>query len=330
MNKDPVKFQVSAAPHIHSGNSIPRVMTLVMVSLLPASAWGVYVFGAHALGVIVLAILSSLIIEALLQKLTGKPVTVSDGSAALTGLLLALNLPPSSPWWMVVIGALVAIIIGKQVYGGLGQNPFNPALVGRVFLLISFPLQMTTWQVPFDTVTAATPLGAMRTDLLLHGKIDPALGSVSLDTLWNPFLGKVGGCIGEISVVMLLAGGIFLLVTRVITWHVPVSYLGTVGLLTAIFWLVNPGHFANPLFHLVTGGLFLGAFFMATDPVTTPTTTRGLLIFGAGAGILTVLIRLFGAYPEGVSFAILLMNAFTPLIDRFVRPRRFGRRKKDA
>jgi len=299
-------------------------MRSVLIALLPASCWAVYLFGLPALTVILVAVVSSVLAEAAFQKLTGRPVTVADGSAALTGLLLALNLPSSSPWWMVVVGSLVAVVIAKQVYGGLGQNPFNPALVGRVFLLISFPLQMTTWPVPHDTVTAATPLGTMKTDLLLNGRIDPGIGRVTWETLKDPLLGNVGGCLGEVSVILLVIGGGYLLARKTITWHIPFSYLVTVGILTGIFWLTDPARFANPLFHLVSGGLILGAFFMATDLVTSPSSSRGMLVFGIGCGAFTVLIRLFGGYPEGVSFAILLMNAATPLLDRLLPPKRFA------
>lgn len=324
MDRESFSFQVSPAPHLHSGESTPRVMRSVLIALLPASCWAVYLFGLPALTVILVAVVSSVLAEAAFQKLTGRPVTVADGSAALTGLLLALNLPSSSPWWMVVVGSLVAVVIAKQVYGGLGQNPFNPALVGRVFLLISFPLQMTTWPVPHDTVTAATPLGTMKTDLLLNGRIDPGIGRVTWETLKDPLLGNVGGCLGEVSVILLVIGGGYLLARKTITWHIPFSYLVTVGILTGIFWLTDPARFANPLFHLVSGGLILGAFFMATDLVTSPSSSRGMLVFGIGCGAFTVLIRLFGGYPEGVSFAILLMNAATPLLDRLLPPKRFA------
>ena len=324
MDKEPVTFQVSPAPHLHRGESTPRVMRSVIFALLPASCWGVYVFGLPALKVIVVAVGSAVLAEAAFQKLTGRPLTVADGSAAITGLLLGLNLPSSSPWWMVVVGSLVAILIAKQAYGGLGQNPFNPALVGRVFLLISFPLQMTTWPAPHDTVTAATPLGAMKTDLLLHGRISGGIGSVTWETIRDPLVGNIGGCIGEVSVILLVLGGLYLIFRGTITWHIPVTYLITVGILSGIFWLVDPSRFANPVFHLVSGGLMLGVFFMATDLVTSPASNRGMIAFGAGCGVFTVVIRLFGGYPEGVSFAILLMNAATPLLEKFFPPKRFA------
>jgi electron transport complex protein RnfD len=261
-----------------------------------------------------------------------RPQSIADGSALLTGILLALNLPPSTPWWLSLLGAAIAILIGKQVYGGLGYNPFNPALVARVVLLISFPVQMTSWTTPaplgsgVDAVTAATPLGEMKTAVMLTGKL-PDMATAGFS---NYFLGNMGGSIGEVSALALLLGGLFLLYKKIITWHTPVSFIGSVIVISGIFWLVDPGRYPSPLFHLLTGGLILGAFFMATDMVTSPVTYRGMLIFGCGCGLITVLIRLFGGYPEGVSFAILLMNAATPLIDRYCRPKIYGQVEQTA
>ncbi|MEI7503745.1 MAG: RnfABCDGE type electron transport complex subunit D, partial [Paludibacter sp.] len=249
---------------------------------------------------------------------------VYDGSAALTGLLLAFNLPSNIPIWMVIIGALVAIGIAKMSFGGLGNNPLNPALVGRVFLLISFPVAMTCWPrpIPFnlhyiDAETAATPLA------LLKGQF------VQVPKLLDLLIGNMGGSIGEISAIALLLGFAYLLFNKIITWHIPVSILLTVFVFTGILHLVNPGlYFMTPFFHLLTGGLLLGSIFMATDYATSPMTTRGMLVYGVGIGIITVIIRIFGAYPEGVSFAILIMNAFTPLINNYIKPKRFGEVRK--
>ncbi len=320
------KLYLSSSPHIHSGETTDKVMRAVIYALLPACAVSVYFFGLPALVVLVLCTLGCVATEALCQRAMGKPRSIGDGSAALTGILLALNLPPASPWWMALLGAVIAIAIAKQVYGGLGYNPFNPALVARVVLLISFPVQMTTWTTPSpwglgtDAVSAATPLGEYKTAVMLTGKIPPELQG----NLGDYFLGNMAGCLGEVSALALLLGGLYLLWKRIITWHIPVSFLGTTLVLAGLFWFADPLRYPHPLFHLLTGGLILGAFFMATDMVTSPVTTRGMLIFGAGCGLLTVLIRLFGGYPEGVSFAILLMNAATPLIDRYTRPRKFG------
>ena len=319
------QLYLSSSPHIHSGETTDKVMRSVIYSLLPACGVAVYFFGWHALLVLSLCAIGSVVAEALSQKAMGKPLTITDGSAALTGILLALNLPPSSPWWLALLGAVVAIAVGKQVYGGLGYNPFNPALVARVVLLISFPVQMTTWTSPgrlgaVDAVTAATPLGEMKTAIMLTGELP-----VSMKTgLGAYFMGNMAGSLGEVSALALLLGAAFLFWRRIITWHIPVSFLGSAALFSGGFWLLDPGRFANPMFHLFTGGLILGAFYMATDMVTSPVTNKGMIIFGVGCGVVTVLIRLFGGYPEGVSFAILLMNAATPLIDRFTRPKKFG------
>jgi electron transport complex protein RnfD len=326
------RFLVSSSPHLHDGQSIAGIMKLVIIALMPATLFSIYIFGLHALRVIVLAVASALIFEALSQRIMKRPVRIKDYSAALTGLLLALNLPATSPWWLVVVGSFFAIVIAKQIYGGLGYNPFNPALVGRVVLLISFPVQMTArWVSPsrwgMNAVTTATPLGRIRESLLSQGRIDLNLSQQEwLDLL----LGNRAGCLGEVSVVLLLAGGIYLIAKRVISWHTPVAFIGTVWILTGIFHLVDPSRYADPSFHVITGGLFIGAFFMATDYVTSPITGKGMLIFGAGCGLITVVIRLFGAYPEGVSFAILLMNAATPLIDRYVKPKVFGAERRKA
>jgi len=321
------QFILSSSPHIHSGESTPRIMYSVAAALVPAVLAGVYLFGPRALWVILLSVAVALATEAGAQRLMGRKVTISDGSALVTGILLALNVPPTVPWWLVVVGSAIAIVIGKQIYGGLGYNPFNPALVARVVLLISFPVQMTTWVKPSplfsgaaDAVTTATPLGAMKTHLMVKGTLE----GFTMTDLWNPFIGTIGGCIGETSVIALLIGAGFLLYRGYISWHIPVTFMGTVFVLSGLFWLIKPDQYMNPLFHVLTGGLVLGAFYMATDMVTSPVTYRGMMVFGAGCGAVTIVIRLFGGYPEGVSYSILLMNAATPLIDRYSRPKTFG------
>jgi len=318
---------VTHSPHIHGGESVPRIMHSVIGALLPAAAVGVFVFGWPALFVMVLGVVSAVAAEAVSQKVMGRPIAVSDGSAALAGLLLAMTLPPTSPWWLVVVGGAFAIIFGKMVYGGLGYNIFNPALISRTFLLIAFPQQMTNWTAPrplfggaaIDAATGATPLGAIQEAVLKHGRIvgEPAAyGDLGL--------GMIGGSLGEISALALLVGAIYLLYKGYITWHIPASFIGTVFILTGVVHLVNPDVYADPVFHVLAGGLILGAFFMATDMVTCPMSAKGQLIFGAGCGVLTAVIRLWAGYPEGVAFAIVLMNATVPLIDRWTVPGWFG------
>ena len=293
---------------------------------MPALIASFVVFGLGSLIVTATSVLSCLFFEWFITRVfLKKPSTLADGSAIITGILLAFNLPSNLPLYMIVIGALVAIGIGKMAFGGLGNNPFNPALVGRVFLLISFPAKMTSWPVPHqltaysDAVTGATPMN-------LIGQI--AGGNTSamdqLPALKDLFLGTIGGCIGEVSALALLIGLVILLWRKVITWHIPVTILATVAVLTGIMWLINPVLYVNPLYHLCSGGLMLGAIFMATDYVTSPMTHKGMVWYGIGIGFLTVVIRYFGSYPEGMSFAILLMNAVTPLINNWCKPKRFG------
>ena len=318
---------ISPAPHAHSNDSVSKNMLNVVYALLPALIVSAYFFGLGSLIVTITAIVSCVLFEYLIQRFVLKGnVSIYDGSALLTGMLLAFNLPSNLPLWMILIGSLVAIGIGKMSFGGLGNNPFNPALVGRVFLLISFPVEMTTWPRPLgswglntsylDAETAATPLA------MLKGHFG------DLPTMLDLFVGNMGGSLGEISALALLAGGLFLLMRHTITWHIPVSILLTVFVFTGILHLVNPEIYASPIVHLFTGGLMLGAFFMATDYVTSPMSSLGQIIFGMGIGIITVVIRCFGAYPEGVSFAILIMNAVTPLLNTYVKPKRFGAVKK--
>jgi electron transport complex protein RnfD len=314
------KLIISPAPHVHSGDTISKNMLSVIYALIPAYLVGLYFFGLGALIVSLTAVLSCVLFEYLIQKFIFKgTITINNGSAALTGLLLAFNLPSNIPVWMVIIGSLVAIGIAKMSFGGLGNNPLNPALVGRVFLLISFPVAMTSWPrpIPFnlhyiDAETAATPLALLKSQFVEIPK--------TLDLL----IGNMGGSLGEVSTIALLIGLVYLLIKRIISWHIPISILVTVFIFTGILHLVNPEAYLTPVFHLLTGGLMLGAVFMATDYATSPMNTRGMLVYGVGIGIITVVIRVFGIYPEGVSFAILIMNAFTPLINTYIKPKRFG------
>lgn len=308
------KLIVSTSPHLHKDESIGKIMWTVVISLIPAGIAGAFIFGFSALWVIILGVISALFTEVILQVLTKRKVTVFDGSAVLTGLLLAYNLPPDVPFWLPIVGSIFAIAIGKQVFGGLGQNIFNPALVGRVFLMASWPKYMTTFTkaLNYDALTSATPLA-----LLKEGKILEKISYLDL------FLGKRGGCIGEVCILALLGGALLLILKGYISWHIPIPYILTVGLFTYAFG--TQGLFRGDwLFHILSGGLILGAFFMATDYVTSPLTRRGQIIFGIGCGIITAVIRLWGGYPEGVSYAILMMNAATPLIDRYTKTRIYG------
>lgn len=318
------KFIISLSPHVHGGDSVEKNMYGVCVALVPALLASLYFFGLGAAIVLATSVVSCVAFEFLISKYIlgcdGRSVT--DGSAILTGLLLGFNLPSNLPLWLIVLGALVAIGVGKMTFGGLGQNPFNPALVGRVFLLISFPVQMTSWPVAgqltsyLDAQTAATPLG-----LAAQGKLNELPAATDL------LLGNMGGSLGEVSAVALLLGCAWLLWKRIITWHIPVSILGTVAVLSSLLYVADPSTYMNPLTVLTTGGLMLGACFMATDYVTSPMTPKGQVIYGVMIGIITLVIRNWGAYPEGMSFAILIMNAFTPLINTYCKPRRFGTKK---
>jgi Na+-translocating ferredoxin:NAD+ oxidoreductase subunit D len=302
-------------------------MYRVVYAMIPALLWSVFVFGLDAMRVTLIAVVACLAFEYVIQKylMKIKPM-ITDGSALVTGILLAFNVPSNIPWWIIVIGALASIGIGKLSFGGLGSNIFNPALVGRVFLLISFPVQMTSWPVNnrsgIDAVTSATPLGIIKEGITNGTPISEI--SKSLPSTVEMLFGEIGGSLGEISALLLILGGLYMLFTKVITWHIPASILVTVGLVAGIFWLVNPEVYINPVYHLLTGGLMLGAIFMATDMVSSPMNPKGQIIYGIGIGLITISIRLFGAYPEGISFAILIMNAFTPLINTYVKPKRFG------
>lgn len=303
---------VTPSPHIKHTDTTARVMLHVLIALMPAFFWGIVVFGWNAAIMPLVAVGASVLFEYLVQKLLRKPVTVGDLSAAVTGLLLGLNLPASDSYFLPVVGAAFAIVVVKQLFGGIGKNFVNPALAARVFLFLSWPDKMAAYPAPFDrtvvdVVASATPRATGSADLL------------------DLFLGRCGGSIGEISALLLLIGGAYLLICRVISWHIPVTYLGTVALITLVF--PQGGGFFDPsfmAFELLSGGLLLGAFFMATDYVTSPVTAKGRIIFGVGCGLLTVFFRYFGAYPEGVSFAILVMNCLVYYIDRLTRPRVFG------
>ena len=315
---------VSPAPHAHSGDTVRRDMLNVIIALVPAYLVSLFYFGLGAFIVSATAIVACVVFEFLIQRfLLKQNNSIGDFSAILTGLLLGFNLPSNLPIWIVVIGALVAIGVGKMSFGGLGNNLFNPALVGRVFLLISFPAPMTTWPRPIawnssylDAETAATPLSLIKEN-----------GAEALPAMWEMFIGNMGGSLGEVSAIALLIGGIFLICTRTITWHIPVSILTTVAAFTGILYACDVIN-VTPLFHLCAGGMMLGAIFMATDYVTSPMSASGQIIYGIGIGIITVVIRVFGAYPEGMSFAILIMNAVTPLLNTYLRPKRFGENKK--
>ena len=321
-------FTISPSPHVHGGDSIEKNMYGVLIALVPTFIFSIVSFGLGAILVTLTSVAACLVFEYVIQKyLMKQRPTIWDGSAIITGVLLAFNLPSSLPLWIVVIGALVAIGIGKMSFGGLGNNIFNPALVGRVFLLISFPVQMTTWPVPngfatADAVTGATPLALVKEAVKNGQAVGDTLSSVGITT-GNLILGNIGGSLGEVAAIGLLLGFAYMLIRKIISWHIPVAIFATVIVFSGILNLADPAQFAGPVFHLFTGGLMLGAIFMATDYVTSPMTHKGMLIYGVGIGLLTVIIRIFGAYPEGMSFAILIMNGFTPLINRYCKPRRF-------
>lgn len=319
----------STTPHIFSPVTTRRLMWDVIIALLPAAIAAVLIFGIGALQVLVTSVTACVLFEYLITHYLLKTAdTVRDGSAVITGMLLAFNLPCSMPAWMILIGAFVAIGIAKMAFGGLGKNIFNPALTGRVFLFISFPVQMTNWPKPdflnflnIDASTAATTL-----NILKHA--DSAQTIENIPSYQQMFIGNIGGSLGETSALALLIGLCYLLLRRVITWHIPFYYVSTFFLLTALTWLKTDDIRFEPVMHLLSGGLLLGAFFMATDYVTTPMTKKGQVIFAVGCGILTYVIRFFSAYPEGVSFAILIMNAFVPLIDKYTPQRVYGTRRR--
>lgn len=325
------KLIVSVSPHIKSEETTSRIMWSVNASLLPAAVMGAYFFGPRAAIIIAVAIITSVLSEYIFQKALNRKITVTDGSAFLTGILLGINLPPSVPFYIPVIGSFVAVIITKQLFGGLGFNVFNPALIGRAFLLISFPRLMTIWKEPtaafvyLDAKTTATPLGILKEEgaaKLIEAFSDKTNLYIQL------FVGHRAGSIGETSAIALLIGAAFLLYRGYISWHIPASFLGTAALMAWVFGGSGALFAGDPIVHLLSGGMLLGAFFMATDYVTSPSVKKGQILFGIGCGFLTMLIRLKGGYPEGVMFAILIMNCFSPLIDRGFKTRVFGVKKE--
>jgi len=309
----PEKLTINVSPHIYSPLDTRGMMKSVLIALLPALAASLYFFRWQAFGVIVSSVIGCVLTEYVLQKTRKKKVTINDYSACLTGMLLAMVLPPSIPLWMAFLGGIFAVSLGKEIFGGLGHNIFNPALLARAFLMAAFPVVLTTWVNPFtlDAVTTATPLGLAKFDHVI--------------TPYMPlFLGKVAGSIGETSALALILGGVYLLYKKIIDYRIPAGYMGTVVIFSLVTYLIAPDKFSPPVFHILAGGLLIGAIFMATDPVTSPVTAKGRWIFGAGCGIVTMIIRLWGGLPEGVMYSILLMNALTPLINKMARPRRFG------
>ncbi len=325
------RLTVSMSPHDYGKDNVRKIMYGVVIAMLPALLVSVYYFGIGAIRVQLIAVASCLLFEWLIQKLLIKgKYSISDGSALVTGMLLAFNVPSNLPWWIIVIGALVSIGIGKMSFGGLGKNPFNPALVGRVFLLISFPVQMTNWPkvkvlnfAMTDAETGATPLAIVKEGLGKGEKFADIIQQMPTSYA-DMFFGEMGGSLGEISALALIIGGLYMIIRKIITWHIPVAVIGSTALFTGILYGINPDAYADPMFHILTGGLLLGAIFMATDMVTSPMTYKGMIIFGVGIGIITVAIRVWGAYPEGISFAILIMNSVVPLINNWCKPKRFG------
>ena len=341
--------RIAHSPHAHAPISIGKVMGTVLLALTPATLFGFWLYGWPAINLWAVSLIAAIVGEAFLLRLQDRAVrpALMDGSGILTAWLLAISLPPAAPWWIAVLGSLFAVIIGKQLFGGLGQNVFNPAMAARVMLLISFPLEMTTWVAPaaqapswmdslritflsqpIDGMASASLLGHVKTDYTLGVGLEQSLTGyyLPLDALWGSRVGSMG----ETAAVLLLLGGLFLIARRIITWHAPVAMLLGVAVPVLIFNLINGNHYAGPMVHLLSGGLMLGAFFIVTDPVTSPNTVLGQFIFGLGCGLLTWIIRTWGGYPEGVAFAVLLMNAATPLIDQYIKPRIYGRDSKGA
>ncbi len=329
-------LKISPSPHSHSQETTRKLMFGVAIALIPAFLTSVFYFGYGAIIVTAVSVASCLLFEYLIQKfILKKTISITDGSALVTGLLLAFNVPSNLPVFIIIIGSFIAIAVAKMTFGGLGNNPFNPALVGRVFMLISFPVQMTSWPVPgglktgyTDAVTGATPLAIIKEGIKNGEPLSQLV--TQIPTPSQMFLGDMGGSLGEVAAVALIIGFIYMLVKKIITWHIPVSVVGSIAVFTAILWLINPEQYASPMFHILAGGVLLGAIFMATDYVTSPMSVRAQIIYGCGIGILTVIIRVWGSYPEGVSFAILIMNAFVPLMNTYIKPRRFGKEVKNG
>ncbi|MBR2839160.1 MAG: RnfABCDGE type electron transport complex subunit D [Kiritimatiellae bacterium] len=323
-------YILSSSPHAHANSSVSRIMLDVIIALLPTTAAGIVFFGMPAVWTIATCVSTCIVTEALCRMAMKRDNTIGDLSAVVTGLLLALNLPAGIPLWMAVVGSVFAIGVAKQVFGGLGMNPFNPALAARAFMLISFTGPMTTWLKPFwwktpEAMTTATPLATMKTWFAAEATASASPHGLcggqaadSIPCLWDLLIGNMPGCIGEVSAIALAIGAAYLLVRKVITWHIPVAFVATVF----AYSLIAGG--APAMTQVLTGGVMIGAFFMATDYVTSPTTAKGKLIFGFGCGLVCMLIRQFGGYPEGCSFAILIMNSVCPLINRWTQPRPFG------
>jgi electron transport complex protein RnfD len=326
-------LNVSPSPHLFGKETTRKLMFGVILALVPAMIASLYFFGWGAIIVTLTSVASCVFFEYIIQKFILKTSpSITDGSAVITGVLLAFNVPSNLPVFIIIIGALVSIGIAKMTFGGLGNNPFNPALVGRVFLLISFPVQMTRWPLPTgfsnsytDAVTGATPLGILK-EGLNNGESMLSLMD-QIPSHLQLFYGQMGGSMGEIAAVALLLGFAWLLYKKIITWHIPVAVIGSVALFTSVLWIINPEKNADPLFHVLTGGVLIGAIFMATDYVTSPMSKRAMIIYGIGIGVLTVIIRVYGSYPEGVSFAILIMNAFVPLMNFYIKPKNPGKVK---
>jgi electron transport complex protein RnfD len=342
-----------SGPHTHAPISIQKIMFTVMLALTPATAYGIYLYGWPALNLFVITLISALVVEAICLYIGKRPMKqgLGDGSGILSAWLVAMTLPPWAPWWIAVVASICAILLGKQVFGGLGQNVFNPAMLARVIILISFPVQLTTWvnphpmfseqdqgfvaglnvtfnneSVDWDSISTASPLGHVKTELTMDRTIDDIMTETPD---WHQSLqGVTAGSLGESSALLLLLGGLFLIAKRIISWHGPVAMLATVVIAAAIFHQANPTVYAPAQFHLLNGALMLAAFFIITDPVTSPNTAKGQIIFGIGCGLLVFIIRTWGSYPEAVGFAVLLMNCFTPLIDHYLRPRIYGRTRK--
>jgi RnfABCDGE-type electron transport complex D subunit len=342
---------IAHSPHAHAPTSISKVMGTVLLALTPATLFGFWLYGWPAINLWAVSLIAAIVGEAFALRLQNRAVrpALMDGSGILTAWLLAISLPPFAPWWIAVLGSLFAVIIGKQVFGGLGQNVFNPAMAARVMLLISFPLEMTTWVAPaplgsaqapswieslritflsqpIDGMASASLLGHVKTEFTRGVGLDQAL--VGYYEPMNMLWGSRAGSLGETAAVLLLIGGLFLIARRIITWHAPFAMLLGVAVPALLFNAIDGNHYAGPMYHLLTGGLMLGAFFIVTDPVTSPNTTTGQLIFGFGCGLLTWIIRTWGGYPEGVAFAVMIMNTVAPIIDQYVKPRIYGRDRK--
>lgn len=319
-------LQLTGSPHISARQTTKRIMWDVVFALMPALAVACWYFGLNSLYLSLIAVSSCILFEFLIQKIfiRGK-LTITDGSAVITGLLLAFNVPSNLPYWMIIAASFFAIVITKMTFGGLGKNPFNPAIAGRIFLLISFPVEMTRWPMPYqhvplaDAITGPTPLGMIKEGAQPLSQLMEKMPSYT-----EMLTGHMGGSLGEVSAIALLIGAAYLLIRKVISWHIPFSFILTVAAFTGILWWNDAATHADPMFHLLAGGLILGAFFMATDPSSSPMDPRGKLLFGIGCGLITVVIRVWGSYPEGVSFAILAMNAVVPLINKAFKPKRFG------